>query len=529
MAMNISPSPNIGFMGTPFAGGFIPGTSSSTSSPTVVQTPQNAIIDRLSGVSEQYAGQLYDWASRVYEQTNTLTDQVINNYLDLAQRTAQFGQNQISRYENVFQPLENQLIQDANTYASAPRIASEMGRAEAESMQGSMAGLHNAEAQLEQFGVDPSAGRYRGLEEAANVQAGATAAAAGTQARRATEDTGRQLRSQAIGVGQNYPAAAINAANAGYQGLAGAVNSKLAAANTGAALMTAPKGYLDTAMQVKLPPVGQESQSKSTSPGSGGGGGSKSPQEPKDKQEQPQQARMAPQNPFGGQQIGSPRPSGTNPPPMPGQPDPSQFDDINLDTGNFDYLTGGSDGTYYPTGWPDAGPNYQYGSDYADFGSGDTGATGWPDQGDNYQYGSDYADFGSDGNDSGYNYPNDFSPADTYGWFDSGPDTSSAGGYDYPMDYSSGDWADYGDYARGGPVPRGPGGGAVPSRMSPSRGRVTDDVPATIPQTGGRAQLNAGEFVLPRDVVAWKGQEVFQKMIAQARRARVGAPAKPSR
>jgi hypothetical protein len=61
-------------------------------------------------------------------------------------------------------------------------------------------------------------------------------------------------------------------------------------------------------------------------------------------------------------------------------------------------------------------------------------------------------------------------------------------------------------------------GGQVPRGASPSRGQQTDDVPA---------RLNAGEFVIPKDVAAWKGHEFFQKMIAQSRKARMGATAKP--
>ena len=48
-------------------------------------------------------------------------------------------------------------------------------------------------------------------------------------------------------------------------------------------------------------------------------------------------------------------------------------------------------------------------------------------------------------------------------------------------------------------------------------GQNTDDV---------NARLNAGEFVVPRDVAAWKGQEFFQKLIDESRRKRLGAPAK---
>lgn len=84
----------------------------------------------------------------------------------------------------------------------------------------------------------------------------------------------------------------------------------------------------------------------------------------------------------------------------------------------------------------------------------------------------------------------------------------------------------------GGPVPESDGGGhqavlpaahggvPVERGMSPSQGVIPDDVPA---------RLNAGEFVLPKDVVAWKGQEFLQKLIAKSREDKEGAPAKPRR
>jgi len=38
--------------------------------------------------------------------------------------------------------------------------------------------------------------------------------------------------------------------------------------------------------------------------------------------------------------------------------------------------------------------------------------------------------------------------------------------------------------------------------------------------------LNVGEYVIPRDTVAWKGRDFFHKLIAQSRTARAkhGAP-----
>lgn len=61
-------------------------------------------------------------------------------------------------------------------------------------------------------------------------------------------------------------------------------------------------------------------------------------------------------------------------------------------------------------------------------------------------------------------------------------------------------------------------GGNVPAEASPTRGAAIDDVDA---------KLNVGEFVVPKDVVSWKGEEFFQKLIEGSRKAKPKAPAKP--
>ena len=66
--------------------------------------------------------------------------------------------------------------------------------------------------------------------------------------------------------------------------------------------------------------------------------------------------------------------------------------------------------------------------------------------------------------------------------------------------------------AEGGDVPDdATSGGFVSRDLSPSDGAQVDDVDA---------RLNAGEFVIPRDVALFKGQEFFYKLMAQARLAR---------
>jgi hypothetical protein len=62
-------------------------------------------------------------------------------------------------------------------------------------------------------------------------------------------------------------------------------------------------------------------------------------------------------------------------------------------------------------------------------------------------------------------------------------------------------------------------GGFVSRSLSPSGGNRTDDV---------NARLNAGEFVIPKDVAHWKGKEFFYKLIQQARKQHGGGGTPPT-
>ncbi len=106
-------------------------------------------------------------------------------------------------------------------------------------------------------------------------------------------------------------------------------------------------------------------------------------------------------------------------------------------------------------------------------------------------------------------------PVSSYGGEMGAPDMSGNDGQYYSgLDGGGGDYGGDG-YALGGPID-GQQGGMIPTSASPSGGMVQDDVQI-------RAQPD--EFVIPRDVALWKGQEFFQKMIAQSRARRTGAPA----
>lgn len=510
-------------------------TSSSSSVPTPVQTPQNALLDQIAGVAEQYAQEVYQWAQNAYAHTTQLTDQVINNFLSSAGSANNFAQQNFDAYTNMGLPELRSLNQAADTYASPSFTSEQMGAAEAENAQGSEAALQNAEKDLQKYGIDPSAGRYAALDKMARVQQGAAGAAAGTMAERATRQEGLNLKAQAVAADQQLPFAGISALNTSLQGLSGAANTSLGNANTGAALLAAANPYLNTAMGLKLPPVGQTSTSQQHSSAPGPGGGSKSPPEKKDPQEpQGGQGGGAPRNPFD-TGAGASRGGGGSSWPVITQPSSGGAYDTTTEN---PYFTGGDPYNDFSgsQGYNDAlnnnsyDPN-NYGDPYAGYGQ-DTSGSSYGDLSGYDPYNYDFGNY-SDGSDASWgdtqNYTPDYSGFDTP-QMPSSYDYGNEAGYDssgYGGDYSSYDSGDGGwSYKRGGAIPEG--GGRVPPSMSPSGGQRTDDIPAQINQTGGKAHLNADEFVVPRDVALWKGQEFFQTLIKKSREARMGAPARPT-
>jgi hypothetical protein len=123
------------------------------------------------------------------------------------------------------------------------------------------------------------------------------------------------------------------------------------------------------------------------------------------------------------------------------------------------------------------------------------------------------------GTGGGYGGGTSSAASDTYPGGFGGGDESSTGGSGGGNYAAGGDVSDHamgGASPSGGVIPDSTSGGHVPLAASPSRGTQTDDIPA---------RLNAEEFVVPRDVARWKGEEFFQKLINQSRMARHTASA----
>lgn len=115
------------------------------------------------------------------------------------------------RWSSVFRPLEDALVNDAETYATQGRRELEAQRAVSEVTKAFQKQRDNARRALESQGIDPSQTRTRALDAGFRAQEGAAQAAASNTARRYVDDTARALRAQAISLGQDTVNRALKA------------------------------------------------------------------------------------------------------------------------------------------------------------------------------------------------------------------------------------------------------------------------------------------------------------------------------
>lgn len=565
-------------------------TGTSTSQP--VQTPQSQWGLQLSQLLSAIGNNQYNWAMNQFNNGMGVTQGNIQQYMDLAGKGAGLAQNLLSRYENVFEPLMNQYIQQAGDYASENRQRFMAGQAESTVSQADTQARNESERQLQSFGINPNSGRYQDLMLTSRIQDAAARAGAGTQASLNTADRGRQMLQTAAQMGQNVPGMTVNALQSAYTGITGAENAILGMLNTGANLTQSAAPFFNAASgAIKMP--SQETQSQNQSKGQSGSVTTNPPQQQQQQRQQPQQ--QGNNGPKGDQNSGLPNPQGSG-----AQPKSIQNPFYNQPGAGVIGATGSQgtgdedqqQGSPYPmTGSPEASPYFDQNGTITPMGNPDLGSTSWDQASQNgnapnWQLPQNTPDFQQQGaggqsfnydpqagspvgqspqgpqpsydNSSGQNplwnpNPMGSQPADwgnapqpqqpTMGDYNNGnvggnqndfnpgdyqpqpqqPDQQPSMG-----DYNNGDFgggqqdfnsnSDYsGGYARGGVIPTS--GGQVPRGASPSQGRQTDDV---------KARLNAGEFVMPRDVVAHKGTEFFNNLISKSRKLRTGMSGPPT-
>lgn len=206
--------------------------------------PMAAASKESAEIAAKTAAENLAWAKEQYKGDKEITDKVVNKFLETQDVNAATAAADRARYEKIYQPLEDKAVKEAEDYASPERQALEEGRAQATVAQQFEQARDASLRQLEGFGVDPTSTRAAALDVGVRAQQAAAQAAAGNQARMATETTGRALRSEAINVGRGYPGQIAGQYGTSVQAGAGAANTALAQTASGAQTMGTGAQYM---------------------------------------------------------------------------------------------------------------------------------------------------------------------------------------------------------------------------------------------------------------------------------------------
>jgi hypothetical protein len=184
------------------------------------------------------------WAKEQYAKDSQITQKVVDSFLKYQEEAGQNAREDRARYEKVFQPLEDQLVEDAEGYTderNRARAEATAGRAAADVSQQFALARTAAQDRLESFGIDPSQVRAGALDVSSRI-AEATARAGTANVMReqklaVEEGTGRALRSEALNIGKGYPGQVAQAYGTAMQAGSGAGGQTLAQTASGANTM----------------------------------------------------------------------------------------------------------------------------------------------------------------------------------------------------------------------------------------------------------------------------------------------------
>src|SRR3974390_361487 len=95
------------------------GSSSSSSTPVSVSSPQSDFALSVAQDALALADSQAQWAAGVWASTSAITDAAINQLTQQETQQANLATQNINQYINTFAPINNALVNAANTYASS--------------------------------------------------------------------------------------------------------------------------------------------------------------------------------------------------------------------------------------------------------------------------------------------------------------------------------------------------------------------------------------------------------------------------
>jgi hypothetical protein len=189
-----------------------------------------------------------EWEKERARVQDPLIQKIVNQQVASGEANAARAESQWQAYRNLFAPIEERLVRDANEFDSQERKDRMAAEAGADVARGYLRARDSSLRGLERMGVNPNSGKFQALAHEMGLELAKDTAGAMNKARRETELQGLAMRQGAAQFGRNMPttgiaidAAALNAGNAATGNLA----TKAGLHNAG---MNAAQNWFDGAL-----------------------------------------------------------------------------------------------------------------------------------------------------------------------------------------------------------------------------------------------------------------------------------------
>lgn len=199
----------------------------------------------------KFAEKQFDISNERQVGQDALANQVTQQQLDASKQAQGWATEDRTRYDEVFKPLQDQFIDEAKNWDSTERQSTRAAEAKADVQNNAALARQSTERNMASMGIDPTSGRYAGVNRAADQATALSAAGAENNARNTVRKEGVAMRADAVNMGNGLavnPATSLglssNAGSAAYGTTAS--NNAQAAGNSsimGQGYQAAMSGY----------------------------------------------------------------------------------------------------------------------------------------------------------------------------------------------------------------------------------------------------------------------------------------------
>lgn len=150
----------------------------------------------LSIAKEQFAT-----ANKRQAEQDKLANQVTQQQLDSSKQAQQWATEDRERYKSVFQPMQDEFIETAKNWDSAERQDKLAAEAKADVLSNAAQQRQATQRAQAGMGVNPTSGRYAGVDRAAEQATALSAAGAQNMSRNQVRKEGVAMRADAVNMG----------------------------------------------------------------------------------------------------------------------------------------------------------------------------------------------------------------------------------------------------------------------------------------------------------------------------------------